>query len=70
MCKMEKQRQGRFFAQEFSFDRGANLREQTQNVLDAGERGKWHLVGVSDVPEAGVILFWDTIRPRFGWSSN
>jgi hypothetical protein len=31
-------------------DPGADIREQIQDALDAGERREWHLVGVSDVP--------------------
>ena len=49
----------------------ANVREQIQDALDAGERREMHLVGVSDVlPERGVILFWDTARPGFGRTSR
>jgi hypothetical protein len=52
-------------------DQDANIREQIQAALDAGENQEWHLVGVSDVlPERGVILFWDTSRPSFGRSSR
>jgi hypothetical protein len=66
-----EQRHGRFFAQELMLDKGGSVREQIQDALDAGERGEWHLVGISDVmPERGVILFWDTARPSFGRSSR
>jgi hypothetical protein len=68
---MAEQRHGRFFAQELMMDQDANIREQIQDALDAGERQEWHLVGVSDVlPERGVILFWDTARPGFGRTSR
>jgi hypothetical protein len=63
---MTEQRHGRYFAQELTLDQNADLREQIQDALDAGETKEWHLVGVSDVlPERGVILFWDTARPSF-----
>jgi hypothetical protein len=67
----EQQRQGRYYAQELMMNQDANIREQFQDALDAGESQEWHLVGVSDVlPERGVILFWDTARPSFGRSSR
>jgi hypothetical protein len=63
---MAEQRHGRYYAQELMMNEGANVREQLQDALDAGEQQEWHLVGVSDVlPERGVILFWDTARPSF-----
>jgi hypothetical protein len=66
---MAEQRHGRYYAQELMMDQTANIREQIQDALDAGETQEWHLVGVSDVlPERGVILFWDTARPSFGRS--
>jgi hypothetical protein len=66
---MAEQRHGRYYAQELMLDPTANIREQIQDALDAGETQEWHLVGVSDVlPERGVILFWDTARPSFGRS--
>jgi hypothetical protein len=34
----QEQRHGRYFAQELAFDRDANVREQIQDALDAGER--------------------------------
>jgi hypothetical protein len=68
---MSEQRHGRYYAQELMIDQDANIREQIQDALDAGENQEWHLVGVSDVlPERGVILFWDTARPSFGRSSR
>jgi hypothetical protein len=68
---MAQQRHGRYYAQELMMDQDANIREQIQDALDAGEREEWHLVGVSDVlPERGVILFWDTARPSFGRSAR
>lgn len=65
---MEERRHGRFFAQELPVESGASLMEQIQEALDAGDRKEWHLVGVSDVPDEGLILFWDTSRPSFGRS--
>ena len=66
---MAEQRHGRYYAQELMMDQDANIREQIQDALDAGESQEWHLVGVSDVlPERGVILFWDSERPNFGRS--
>jgi hypothetical protein len=68
---MAEQPHGRYYAQELMMDQDANIREQIQAALDAGENQEWHLVGVSDVlPERGVILFWDTSRPSFGRSSR
>ncbi|MDP8899927.1 MAG: hypothetical protein M3N33_02025 [Actinomycetota bacterium] len=64
---MAEQRQGRYYAQELTLGQDANIREQIQDALDAGERKEWHLVGVSDLPPGrGLILFWDTTRPSFG----
>lgn len=65
---MGEQRHGRFLAQELRVESGANLMERIQEALDAGDRKEWHLVGVSDVPEEGLILFWDTTRPTFARS--
>ena len=68
---MAEQLHGRYFAQELILDQAANTREQVQDALDAGDREKWHLVGVSgELPECGVILFWDTARPSFGRTSG
>ena len=68
---MAEQRHGRYYAQELMMDQDANISEQIQDALDAGESQEWHLVGVSDVlPERGVILFWDTARPSFGRSER
>lgn len=65
----QRQSHGRYFAQELSIDRDADIREQIQHALDVGERREWHLAGVSDVaPGRGVVLFWDTARPSFGKS--
>jgi hypothetical protein len=45
----------------------SSLQATVQELLDAGERKEWHLVGVAGgLPEGGVILFWDTARPSFG----
>ena len=63
--------QGRCFAQELLLEEDEEARMRIQNALDAGERKKWHLVGVSDVPPGRrVLLFWDTIRPSFGRTSE
>jgi hypothetical protein len=59
---------GRYYAQELAVDQNAKIREQIQSALDEGNRHEWHLVGVSDVMEEHVILFWDTERPSFGIS--
>lgn len=68
---MAEPRHGRYYAQELMMGQDANIREQIQNALDAGENQEWHLVGVTDVlPERGVILIWDTARPSFGRSSR
>lgn len=68
---MMKQRHGRYYAQELELDRNLSAREQIQDALDVGESQEWHLVGISDVvPERGVILFWDTVRPSFGRTSR
>jgi hypothetical protein len=68
---MAEQRHGRYYAQELMMDQDANIREQIQDALDAGERKEWHLVGVSDVlPERGVMLFWDTDLPGFARTSR
>ena len=68
---MAEQRHGRYYAQELMIDPDVNTRDQIQDALDAGESQEWHLVGVSDVlPERGVILFWDTVRPSFGRSER
>ena len=43
------------------------LQATVQELLDAGERKEWHLVGVAGgLPEGGVLLFWDTAHPGFG----
>ena len=55
---MSGQPHGRYFAQELVLEEDAGAREQIQHALDAGEREKWHLVGVSDVPPGRrVVLF-------------
>jgi hypothetical protein len=46
---MTEQHHGRYFAQELTLDQNADVREQIQAALDAGETKEWHLVGVSDV---------------------
>ena len=68
---MTDQPHGRYFAQELVLDQDADTRGQIQAALDAGEGKEWHLVGVSDVPpEHRIVLFWDTIRPSFGRTSQ
>jgi hypothetical protein len=68
---MTEQPHGRYFAEELVLEEDADARGRIQHSLDAGERRKWHLVGVSDVPpERRVVLFWDTIRPSFGRTSE
>ncbi|MDP9475256.1 MAG: hypothetical protein M3R38_06105 [Actinomycetota bacterium] len=68
---MTDQPHGRYFAQELELEENADARGRIQDALDAGERKDWHLVGVSDVPPEGrVVLFWDTIRPSFGRTSQ
>ena len=69
---MAEQHHGRYYAQELLIDRNANIREQIQEALDAGENNNWELVGASGVgakegsADRSVILFWDTVRPSFG----
>ncbi len=68
---MTDQPHGRYFAQELVLDQDAEVREQIQDALDAGEGKEWRLVGVSDVPpEHRVVLFWDTARPSFGRTTS
>ncbi len=62
---------GRYFAEELVLEENADARGRIQDALDAGERQDWHLVGVSGVPtERRLVLFWDTIRPSFGRTSQ
>ena len=70
---MAEQHHGRYYAQELLIDRNANIREQIQEALDAGESNNWELVGASGVGvsegsagDRSVILLWDTTRPSFG----
>jgi hypothetical protein len=66
-----EQRHGRYYAQELVLDQNADGLWQIQETLDAGDRGEWHLIGVSDVlPDRGMIFFWDTERPSFGISQH
>ena len=65
---MEGQHHGRFFAEHLPVREGADLPDRIQEALDAGDRKEWHLVGVSDVPNEGLILFRDTARSSFGRS--
>lgn len=57
---------GRYYAEELKVDGGEGVREWLQEAPDAGDRKEWHLVGVSDLPGDGLILFWGTSRPSFG----
>ncbi len=55
---MTEQPHGRYFAEELVLEEDADARARIQHSLDAGERSKWHLVGVSDVPpERRVVRF-------------
>ena len=66
-----EQPHGRYFAEELVLEEDADARGRIQHSFDAGERRKWRLVEVSDVPpERPVVLFWDTIRPGFGGTSE
>ncbi len=68
---MMEQPHGRYFAEELVLEEDAEARGRIQHSLDAGESRKWHLVGVSDVPpQRSIILFWDTVRPSFGRTSQ
>lgn len=58
---------GRYYAELVSPSLETGLQATVQELLDAGERKEWHLVGVAgSLPEGGVILFWDTVHPSFG----
>lgn len=68
---MMDQSHGRYFAQELVLEEDEEARRRIQHALDAGDRKKWQLVGVSDVPPGRrVLLFWDTVRPSFGRTSE
>jgi len=68
---MTDQPHGRYFVQELVLEEDADARGRVQHALDTGERKKWHLVGASGVsPGRRVLLFWDTIRPSFGRTSE
>ena len=68
---MTEQPHGRYFAEELVLEEDADAKGRIRHVFDAGERRKWRLVGVSDVPPGRrVVLFWDTIRPSFGRTSG
>ncbi len=55
---MTEQPHGRYFAEELVLEEGADARGRIQHSFDAGERRKWRLVEVSDVPpERRVVLF-------------
>ena len=67
---MREQPHGRYFAEELVLE-DADARGRIQHSLDAGEKRKWRLLGVSDVPpERRVVLLWDTIRPSFTRTSE
>ncbi len=62
---------GRYCAEYVHITSLPDVQEQLRDVLDAGERKEWHLVGVAGgLPNDGVILFWDTQRPSFGRTSS
>ncbi len=60
---------GRYYAQHVRLNVEKEPQEELREVLDAGDMQEWHLVGVASLPDAGVLLFWDTRRPSFGRSS-
>ena len=58
---------GRYYTELVHPSPEMGLQAAVQELLDAGERKEWHLVGVAGgLPEGGVILFWDTAYPSFG----
>ncbi len=58
---------GRYYAELVPPFPEEGLQVTVQELLDAGERKEWHLVGVAGgLPEGGVLLFWDTAHPGFG----
>ena len=58
---------GRYYAELVPPSPEEGLQATVQELLDAGERKEWHLVGVAGgLPEGGVLLFWDTAHPGFG----
>jgi hypothetical protein len=60
---------GRYYAELVPPYLERGLQATVQELLDAGERKEWHLVGVAGgLPEGGVLLFWDTAHPGFGRS--
>ncbi len=62
---------GRYCPEYVQISSASEVQEQLRDVLEAGERQEWHLVGVAGgLPDGGVILFWDTQRPSFGRTSQ
>lgn len=60
---------GRYYAELVPPSLEVGLQAAVQELLDAGERKEWQLVGVAGgLPEGGVLLFWDTAHPGFGRS--
>lgn len=67
MSSGESQPHGRYYPEYVQLVSATEAQEQLRGVLDAAERKEWHLVGVAGgLPNNGVILFWDTLRPSFG----
>ena len=66
----ESRPQGCCRAEHVQITSGNEVQEQPRDVLEAGERKDWHLVGVAGgLPGVSVILFWDTRSPSFGRAS-
>ena len=64
-----RQPYGRYYAEHVQVTSETEPQKDLQEVLDAGDRKEWHLVGVSGgLPGGGVILYWDTAAPSFGRS--
>lgn len=62
---------GRYRAEYVRVTREEEPQEQLQGILDDAEGKEWHLVGVAGgMPDGGMILFWDTVRPSFGRTSR
>jgi hypothetical protein len=60
---------GRYYAELVPPSPEGGLQAAAQELLNAGERREWLLVGVAGgLPEGGLLLFWDTAHPGFGRS--
>ncbi len=67
----EGQPPGRYHADNVRVSGETDPQEQLQEVLASAEAKKWDLVGVAGgLPDGGMILFWDTLRPTFGRTSG